>query len=200
MKENHFTLGSIIAAFLASICCLGPLVLGGLGLGTVLVATFAPLRPYFLGLSAVLLGLGFYLVYRKPKLVPACQDETCPPRPPRKQAAKVMLWLAAAAVLALAFFPQYGSKLVEAGAVPAGVKSTELETSELKIVGMDCPVCASVIQRKLLETHGVVKANIDYRAGRATVQLDPSQISPGRLLEIVKSAGYKAFLLRSEGN
>ena len=48
MKDNTFTFGSLVAAFLASLCCLGPLLLGGLGLGTALVATFAPLRPYFL--------------------------------------------------------------------------------------------------------------------------------------------------------
>ncbi len=66
MKDNTFTLGSVVAAFLASLCCLGPLFLGGLGLGTVLVATFAPLRPYFLALSAILLAVGFYFVYRKP--------------------------------------------------------------------------------------------------------------------------------------
>lgn len=69
MKDNTFTLGSVVAAFLASLCCLGPLLLGGLGLGTVLVATFAPLRPYFLALSAFLLAMGFYFVYRKPKPV-----------------------------------------------------------------------------------------------------------------------------------
>src|SRR5437667_4774612 len=99
MKERSLAIGSTFAALFASLCCLGSLLLGGLGLGTVLVATFAPLRPYFLALSALLLGAGFYLVYRKPKLVQPCESETCAPRAPGKRAAKGLLWLAALAVL-----------------------------------------------------------------------------------------------------
>ncbi len=200
MKDNTFTLGSVVAAFLASLCCLGPLLLGGLGLGTVLVATFAPLRPYFLALSAILLAVGFYFVYRKPKPVQACEGETCAPHAPGRRAAKAMLWLAAAAVLALALFPKYGGKLAGASAAPAAVRIAALDTSELKITGMDCEVCASVIQRKLLETPGVAKARVEYPAGHATVQFDPSQITPEKLVEVVNSTGYKASLLRSSGS
>jgi hypothetical protein len=57
MKERSLAIGSALAALLASLCCLGPLLLGG----AVLVATFAPLRPYFLAVSGVLLAGGFYL-------------------------------------------------------------------------------------------------------------------------------------------
>ena len=64
MNEKSLAIGSTLAAFVASLCCLGPLLLGGIGLGAALVATFAPLRPYFLALSTVLLALGFYFVYR----------------------------------------------------------------------------------------------------------------------------------------
>ena len=71
MNEKSFAIASTLAAFVASLCCLGPLILGGVGLGAAMVATFAPLRPYFLALSAVLLASGFYFVYRKPRVVQA---------------------------------------------------------------------------------------------------------------------------------
>jgi mercuric ion transport protein len=200
MKDNTFTLGSVVAAFLASLCCLGPLLLGGLGLGTVLVATFAPLRPYFLAVSALLLSAGFYFVYRKPKPVQACEGEPCVPHAPGKRAAKAMLWLAAVAVVALALFPKYGGKLAGTSAAPGAASVSSLETSQLKITGMDCEVCASMIQRKLLETTGVVKAIVEYPAGLSTVQFDPSQITPERLVEVVNGTGYKASLLRSGGS
>lgn len=200
MKDNTFTIGSVLAAFLASLCCLGPLLLGGLGLGTALVATFAPLRPYFLALSAVLLAVGFYLVYRKPKPAQACEGEACAPQAPGERAAKAMLWLATLAVLALALFPKYGAKLASANAVAAPAKTVALETSELKVLGMDCEVCARVIERKLLETPGVAKAQVEYPAGHATVQFDRSQISPEKLVEVVNSTGYKASLLHSGGS
>jgi copper chaperone CopZ len=39
-----------------------------------------------------------------------------------------------------------------------------------------------------------------YPAGRATVQFDPSEITPEKLVEAVNSTGYKASLLRSGGS
>ena len=133
-------------------------VLGGAGLGAVLVATFAPLRPYFLAVSGVLLVGGFYLVYRKPKLAEACAGETCAPESGTRRMAKPLLWVAALAVAALGFFTSYGLKLAGKPAAAASISSATLQTAELKIKGMDCPVCSGLIQRKLLETPGVVKA------------------------------------------
>ncbi len=192
MKDKSFALGSVLAAFVASLCCLGPLLLGSVGLGAVMVAMFAPLRPYFLAVSAVLLAAGFYLVYRKPRLNQACEGETCTPESNTRRLAKPLLWLATLAVAALAFFPSYGVKLVGAPAVAAPNSSATLQTAGLKITGMDCEVCAGLVERKLLETRGVVKAEVRYPAGSATVQFDPSQTDPEKLIAVVNSTGYKA--------
>ncbi len=100
----------------------------------------------------------------------------------------------------MALFPKYGGKLAGASAAPLAERIAALDTSELKITGMDCEVCASVIQRKLLETPGVAKAWVEYPAGHATVQFDPSQITPEKLVDAVNSTGYKASLLRSGGS
>ncbi len=194
MKDKSLAIGSTLAAFLASLCCLGPLLLGGAGLGAVFVATFAPLRPYFLGLSAVLLAGGFYFVYRKPKTAEACAGETCAPQSQSRKLAKTMLWLASVAVAALAFFPTYGKALLSAPKVAAPAASVALQTAELKITGMDCEVCAGVIQRKLLESRGVVRAEVRYPAGSATVEFDASQMNTEKLIAVVNSTGYKASL------
>ncbi len=194
MKEKSLAIGSTLAAFLASLCCLGPLLLGGAGLGAALVATFAPLRPYFLGVSAILLAGGFYFVYRKPKAAEACAGETCAPQSGTRRVAKPLLWLATLAVAALAFFPSYGIKLIgtRAAAGPNSSASADLQTAGLKITGMDCQVCAGVIQRKLLKTRGVVKAEVRYPAGSATVQFDPLQTDTEKLIAVVDGTGYKA--------
>ena len=198
MKERSLAIGSTLAALLASLCCLGPLLLGGAGLGAVLVATFAPLRPYFLAVSAILLAGGFYLVYRKPRSQEACVGETCAPESRTRRMAKPLLWLATLAVAALAFFPSYGVKLVgKPAAAAATISSATLQTAELKITGMDCPVCSGVIQRKLLETPGVVKAEVRYPAGSARVQFNPSQTDTGKLIAVIKDTGYKAAVSNS---
>ena len=194
MNEKSFATGSIIAAFVASLCCLGPLLLGGVGLGAALIGTFAPLRPYFLGLSGVLLAAGFYFVYRKPKTSVACDGEVCTPQSRTRRMAKPLLWLAAVAVLALAFFPSYGTKLVGTSKAAPPTATALVETAQLKITGMDCPVCASAIQRKLTETPGVVAAQVDFSGGRAMVKYDPAKTDPGKLTDAVSATGYKASI------
>jgi mercuric ion transport protein len=196
VNEKSLAIGSTLAAFVASLCCLGPLILGGVGLGAVLVATFAPLRPYFLAVSAVLLALGFYFVYRKPKALPACEGEVCARDGHAGRLVKPLLWLVAAAVVALAFFPSYGGKLVGASARAPKAAIAQSETVELKISGMLCEACAAVIQHKLLETPGVAAATVDYPGGRAAVQYDPTRTDPARLIATVKRAGYQASLRR----
>ena len=198
MNERWLAVGSAGTAFVASLCCLGPLVLGGLGLGALLVATFAPLRPYFLAVSAILLTLGFYAVYRKPSSSAACEGEACSPDSPARRVAKPLLWLATAAVLALALFPYYGGKLVPPTRAAAPTATAALETIELKIDGMDCEACAGVIRNKLLETPGVATAEVHYPAANAVVRYDPRRINPEALVAAVKSVGYSASL--AEGN
>ncbi|MFQ5817267.1 MAG: mercuric transporter MerT family protein [Terriglobia bacterium] len=194
MNEKFLALGSALAAFGASLCCLGPLVLGGLGLGAALTATFAPLRPYFLTVSAVLLALGFYFVYRIPKPTEACAGEVCAPEGRARRWAKPVLWLATLAVAALAFFPSYAGRLLSTPAVGATLASAPLETVELDIGGMTCEACAGLVQNTLLETSGVTAAAVDYPAGRATVRYDPAQTAPAKLIEAVNATGYTASL------
>ncbi|MEE9235472.1 MAG: mercuric transporter MerT family protein [Candidatus Acidoferrales bacterium] len=198
MTDKFLTLGSTLAAFLASLCCLGPLLLGGLGLGAALSATFTPLRPYFLGASAVLLGLGFYFVYRQPKAPEVCEGEVCAPDNRTGRLAKPLLWLATLTVAALALFPVYGGKLLSATSAAAPAATPAVETVELEISGMTCEACAGVVQSYLLEAPGVAEAEVDYAAGRARVKYDPQQTNPVLLVEAVDRSGYQASLPASE--
>ena len=196
MGDKFFAVGSIGAAFVASLCCIGPVVLGGLGLGAALASTFEPLRPYFLAMTAVLLALGFYALYRKPAAREACEGEVCAPDGRPKRAAKAMLWLASVAVLALALFPYYGGQLIGAAAAKSSVaESVQLETVELKIAGMTCEACAGTVKYTLMETPGVADAEVNYPAGRATVQYDPDQTDTAKLIKAVDATGYQASLL-----
>ena len=131
-------------------------------------------------------------MYRKPRSRGACEGETCAPESKTRRMAKRLLWIAAFAVAALAFFPSYGVKLVGRPVAASQAPSAGVRTAELKITGMDCQVCASVIQRKLLQTPGVVNAQVRYPAGSATVQFNPSQTDTSKLVAAVKDTGYKA--------
>ncbi len=63
--EGVATAGSLVSGVLASACCLGPLVLGLLGIsGAAFAHKFEPFRPYLLVVTYALLGGAFYLTYR----------------------------------------------------------------------------------------------------------------------------------------
>jgi FtsH-binding integral membrane protein len=100
--------GSILSAFLASACCVGPLIFALLGLGGAgLFIRFEPYRPYFIVLTFALLGAGFTFTYRRPKLAaPASDGVACAcPAPRTNQLGRVMLWVATALVGAFLLFP-----------------------------------------------------------------------------------------------
>lgn len=109
------TTGGLLAAFLASLCCVGPLVLAALGVGvgaTGILASTAgflkgllPYRPFFIGLTALVLGVAFYQAYRKPRS--ACAPgATCVPATSQRKA-RVVLWAVAALALALILAPYW---------------------------------------------------------------------------------------------
>jgi mercuric ion transport protein len=107
-------LGAIGAAFLASLCCIGPLLFVTLGVGAGLASRFEPLRPYFTVLSLVLLTVGFYTEYgrRTRATTETCEvDERCA-NPGTRSRDKVVLWVATIVVLLVLTFPQWSLLMV----------------------------------------------------------------------------------------
>ncbi|RMH44081.1 MAG: mercuric transport protein [Deltaproteobacteria bacterium] len=101
--------GAIVAALLASACCVGPLVLALLGLGGAgLLVRFEPYRPLFVAITVALLGAGFYAAYRPRRAAaPAGGDASdcgCP-APRANRAGRALLWVAAVLVAVLLAFP-----------------------------------------------------------------------------------------------
>ncbi|MBI2375506.1 MAG: mercury transporter MerT [Deltaproteobacteria bacterium] len=97
--------GAVVSAFVASACCVGPLVFALLGLGgAALLVKLEPYRPYFMTLTFALLGAGFYFTYRKPRA--AAVGAACGCAAPRtNRAGRIMLWAATGLVVALLAFP-----------------------------------------------------------------------------------------------
>ena len=105
----------VMTAFLASVCCIGPLVLAALGMGVGATGFLAgtagflkallPYRPAFIGLTGLLVGISFYLAYWKPKTAcppgGICRSEEAP------GSKRVWLWTMAAIALALVLAPYW---------------------------------------------------------------------------------------------
>ncbi|MBI4395793.1 MAG: cation transporter [Elusimicrobia bacterium] len=184
MKEKWMGIGAVVSAALASVCCLGPLVLVALGLGGVgLAAGMAPYRPFFLGLTAVFLGFAFYRTYRKRET--ACADGRCELRSGSKTM-KAALWAVTVAAAGLAAFPQLPGFLFSGQRVTA---SADLQTVGLKISGMHCAACATSIEKSLKQVPGVKAASVDFDGGEAVVQLRPGSVPAEDMVKAVQAAG-----------
>jgi mercuric ion transport protein len=107
--------GAVGAAFLASLCCAGPLLFVTLGVGAGLASTFEPLRPLFTALTVALLAVGFYVVYGKRRAAadaPVCGPNATCAVPRSRTRDEVLLWLAAAVALAFLTLPQWSVLLL----------------------------------------------------------------------------------------
>lgn len=98
-----------VAALVASVCCLGPLVLILLGIGGAWVANLTALEPYrpiFVGAALVFLGLAFRKLYLEPA---ACAPGEACAVPASRRRQRLLFWLVAIPALVLLTFPWYAS-------------------------------------------------------------------------------------------
>ena len=105
MNSKQTLMASVLAGLGASLCCVAPLVLLSLGLGGAWVANltaFEPMRPVFMGLALLFIGLSFRKLYLK--------TQTCEPGKPcaddeviRKQ--RFIFWGVTIPLLGLLAFP-----------------------------------------------------------------------------------------------
>ncbi|HNP51285.1 MAG TPA: mercuric transporter MerT family protein [Nitrosomonas nitrosa] len=99
-QERLLAAGGVLGAVIASSCCIVPLVLVTFGIGGAWVGNLTvlePYKPYFLGVTAVLLAAGFWHVYFKAK--PACEVGSYCARPSSNRITKSALWIATALAL-----------------------------------------------------------------------------------------------------
>lgn len=64
------------------------------------------------------------------------------------------------------------------------------EILDMKLGGMVCRSCEDVIAAALLAERGVVDADVSYYKSAARVKYDPAIVTPERLEQCVKNAGY----------
>ncbi|MBU1327080.1 heavy metal translocating P-type ATPase [Patescibacteria group bacterium] len=67
------------------------------------------------------------------------------------------------------------------------------------VVGMHCASCAKNIEKSLRSTPGVEAAAVNYGSEQATVDFDPSLISPISLISTIQNLGYKAIIEGKSG-
>jgi mercuric ion transport protein len=95
----------VLAAIVASVCCVGPLVLLGLGVGGAWIGNltaFEPYRPIFIALTLVFLCLAFRKLYLVPQ---ACAPGTVCADPQTLRRQRRLFWSVAIVLLCLVAVP-----------------------------------------------------------------------------------------------
>lgn len=196
MKPRAFLGASVVAAVVASFCCILPIVfaVGGVSiLGA--SALFAAWRPYLLIATFALLGLGFYFAYRPARQV--CEPGAACARPGMAASGRLMLWIVTALVVVFAAFPYYSgpvANLILSGgdAAPVAAQAApKLERVVLAVEGMDCPACASSVEKKLQTIPGISKASVSYETGKAEVEYDGAKVGLAQIETAIQDTGFR---------
>jgi len=106
-RENLTGLGGLIAAGVGSVCCVGPIILAGLGFGVgsiSFVRDFGFLHLPMMVLAILLLGSAFYLRYQKENLRIE-KSSACEVSPGKRQGKGAFLWVATALTVLLFSYP-----------------------------------------------------------------------------------------------
>ena len=205
MKENNqkerkgkwLLAGGIGAAFTASLCCIGPAVFIGLGIGSFAAAgIFETLRPWFALVAVIALVFAWRQALRKKSCV-AGQCETSG----KSRKGQVIL-LSLVSILAMGFlgYPSIANLMLKASEdtqLVMGPNSSELVVA---IPSMDCPACALGIQGELNKIEGIDKAQISYETKQAVIFYNSQIIAEQKILEAIKSTGFPPEKLKEEQN
>lgn len=187
-KQTLASVGGVTAAIIASLCCIGPLIVVVLGAGSIAAfSAFEIYRPYLIGVTVALIGLAFYLTYRKREI--KCEDGTCKMESASSRAKTGVWTVTVLAGLAIAF-PYF--EFTPQTSVNKSVDSTSVIT--LNISGMDCKACAVGVEGSLANIEGVRKARVDFQSGTATIEYDGRIVKPTAFVDRVNESGFKAVI------
>jgi mercuric ion transport protein len=98
----------VLAAVGASLCCIQPVAVALLGVGSAaLGAKLEFLRPWLAGLTVLILGFAHYRAYKPVE----CGPEDACAVPANRSRHRLLLWLVTVVAIALMAFPYYSTWL-----------------------------------------------------------------------------------------
>jgi Cd2+/Zn2+-exporting ATPase len=100
-----------------------------------------------------------------------------------------------AARLCLHYDPQRFSvsRIRELAQVAGARMVNRYRHENLRIDGMDCPTCATVIEHALQRTEGVLEASVSYAAERLRLEYDSDKIERAAIIRRIEALGYSVL-------
>ena len=112
-SANGTLIAGLLAGLTASACCAGPFVLLMLGISGSWIGNLSALesvRPLFIAIAIVFLGLAYRKIFLLPK---ACETGSVCATSQGKQSQKLIFWITSFVVLLSISFPWYGPLLFD---------------------------------------------------------------------------------------
>lgn len=181
----------ILSAAIASICCLGPVLLILLGLGSLGIgAAIGRYHWYFIAAALVLLTFAWAGYLKKKK---DCDLKVC-----KMENKNITLFTLMISTLIVTIFVALNvyTYLARKDFADKGAKTglIETRTAVIPVEGMTCFTCELTVSSAIKKAEGVVTARASAKEGKAWVEYDPSKTNMQQLAEAINKTGYKVSL------
>jgi copper chaperone CopZ len=180
----------ILSAILASTCCVGPLLLIAIGLGS--GAAFVGRYHWFFLIGGIAVLTWAWAKYLREKTVCDCEHK------PMQGRRSGMFTLLIATVIVFGFGSLNISRYVFASAPASTQAQTQLANGLDRVVlpveGMSCVTCEIAVRHALKRVDGVKSVHVSVATKTATVDYEAAKTNPKQLVTAINSTGYRASL------
>ena len=180
----------ILSALLASTCCVGPLVLVAIGLGS--GAAFLGRYHWLFLIGGIAVLTWAWAKYLREKTVCDCEHKTM------RERRSGMLTLLIATVIVLGFGSLNISRYMFASAPPSAQAKAQgtngLSRVVIPVEGMSCVTCEIPVRHALRRIDGVKSTHVSAATKSATVNYEAAKTNPEQFVAAINSTGYRASL------
>lgn len=182
----------LLAALLASLCCIAPLLalVGGVTGAISAFGWVEPFRPYLAGITVAVLALAWYQRLKAEKSAAACACEG-EAKPTFWKSNKFLLAVSCVALLLLAF-PEYAGAFYRQQPVAkaASAQTNFTQSVKLQVKGMTCAGCEAHVNQEVGKLAGVFSVSTSYKKGSAVIKYDSTKVRPMQILQAARKTGY----------
>jgi len=178
----------ILAVILGSTCCIGPLLLVAIGVGS--GAVFIGRYHWFFIIAAGALLTWGWAKYLREKTVCDCEHKQMRGR------GGALVTLLITTALVMGFAGLNISRYVFASVPPAAQDQlgNGLSRTVISVEGLSCVACEIPVRHGLRKIEGVKAIQVSAATKTATVDYDPAKTNPAQLVAAINSTGYQAAL------
>ena len=188
--ENKIIGAGFFTAIAASLCCITPilaLVAGTSGIASAF-SWLEPMRPYFIGLTVLIIVFSWYQKLKTKKQLDCNCDTQEKSKFVNSKMFLVIITLFAALLLS---FPYYSNIFYSNTEKKILVSNkTSSQKAEFTISGMTCASCEKHVNHEVNKLIGIINSNVNYTNGNAIVEFDNSKTTINEIEKAINSTGY----------